>query len=360
MSGVRSVLLVLHRAARAGTEFHALWLAQGLRARGWEVSLCVSEGGALLDSFRAVGVSMHRIPRRLGFDPVYVARLAGLARRLRPDVLHAHSGRLAILAGRLAGVPACIETRHGLGAGELALTARALRREARRCRRSHLTLTVSGVDQDRLVSAGLAPSRVRWIPNGIPPGGLRCAPARSETVRLGFLGRLTEQKDPLFLIPLAQELDRRMPGRWSLAVAGDGPLRSELERGLRAPAARLLGEIDGPTSLLGEIDFLCLPSLWEGQPLGVLEAMAAGVIVVARAIPTLAELLGGIPPAGLLLPPDPSVWGAEIASLATDAARRARMIDEASARVRAGHDLGRMVERIEAAYLETLAAGGRR
>ena len=289
-----------------------------------------------------------------------MGRVARLARRVRADVLHAHSGRLAILAGILAGVRARIETRHGLRWDETNMSPRGLRGEARRCRFADLTLTVSRVDRERLVEAGLDPGRVLWVPNGIPPIVSRRPRSEAAVLRLGFLGRLSPQKDPLFLIPLARELDRRMPGRWSLTVAGDGPLRAALERGLPSPAARTLGEIDGPASLLAEIDLLCVPSLWEGQPLSVLEAMASGVIVAAREIPTLVELLGGTPPAGLLLPPDATVWGAAIASLAEDGERRALLRDEASARVRAEHGLERMVGRIEEAYLERLAVRGRR
>jgi glycosyltransferase involved in cell wall biosynthesis len=359
MSAPGTVLLVLHRGARAGTEFHALWLAQGLRKRGWSVALAVSEDGPILDLFRDAGVSVHRVPRRRGTDLIYIASLARLAARLGADVIHAHSGRLPMLAARLAGVPARIETRHGLGAPEESVSPRLARAEARRCRMAQLTITVSRVDRERLIAGGLDPERIRCIPNGIPSTTVRRSAATAGALRLGFLGRLTEQKDPLFLIPLAGALDRRLPGRWSLAIAGDGPLRARLEAGLRSPNARFLGEIPGPASLFKQIDLLCVPSAWEGQPLGVLEAMAAGVLIAARDIPTLKELLGGPPEAGMVLPNDPTAWVEEIASLATDLARQEMLRDNARARVLGEHGLDRMIERIESAYRDALAAAGR-
>ncbi len=359
MSAPETALLVLHRGARAGTEFHALWLAQGLRKRGWDVALAVSEDGPILDLFRDASVSVHRIPRRRGMDFVYIASLARLAARLGAEVMHAHSGRLPMLAARLAGVPARIETRHGLGAPEDSVSPGRARAEARRCRMAQMTITVSRVDRERLIAGGLEPERIRCIPNGIPSASVGRGVAIPGMVRLGFLGRLTEQKDPLFLIPLAGELDRRLPGRWSLAIAGDGPLRARLEAGFRSPNVQFLGEIPGPASLFAQIDILCVPSAWEGQPLGVLEAMAAGVLVVARDIPTLKELLGGPPGAGVVLPGDPKAWADEIISLSTDLARQEMLQGNARARILDEHGLDRMIERIESAYRDALAAAGR-
>jgi glycosyltransferase involved in cell wall biosynthesis len=359
MSDSRRVLLILHRGALAGTEFHALWLAQGLHGRGWNVALSVSEDGPILGSFRVAGIPVHRIRRRWGTDPAYLIALAALARRHRADVLHAHSGRLPILSGRLVGVPVCVETRHGLGSREEPPSVNHWRAEARRCRMADLTLTVSRIDRERLIAGGLDPERVRHVPNGIPALEMHRAPGVPGMIRLGFLGRLAPQKDPLFLIPLAAELDRRIPGRWSLAVAGGGPLRIPLEEGLRTRNVRFLGEIPGPAKLLAEIDVLLAPSVSEGQSIGVLQAMAASVAVVGRNIPTLAEMLGGSPAAGVLLPVDPATWAAEIVALASDAPRREALCEEARLRIRSEHGVDRMVERIEVAYRETLAAKGR-
>lgn len=350
------VLMVMHRGARAGTEFHVFWLARSLMWRGWKVDLAVSQGGPLLDEFRDLGVGVHLVPRLGRIDPAYVVRLARLARRSGAHVLHAHSGRLPVLAGRLAKVPRTIETRHGLGWNEDELTARRLRAEARRCRAADRTITVSRVDRERLIAGGLAPQRVYYIPNGIPKPEEVSVRGPIDRIRVGFLGRLAAQKDPLFLAAIAQDLDRRCPGAWTMTIAGDGPLRGALEHALRSHPVRFLGETPGSSTLFREIDLLCVPSAWEGQPIGVLEAMAAGVPVLARNIPTLAELVGGDPPAGILLPPAPAAWAEAIVSLSGDAGRRKAVLEQARQRVQANHGLEGVAARVDALYRQAMAA----
>ena len=137
-------------------------------------------------------------------------------------------------------------------------------------------------------------------------------------------------------------------------------MRERLRRGLQYPGVHWLGETTGPEPLLGRIDMLCMPSSWEGQPLAALEAMAAGVLVVASDIPSLAELLGGAPAAGLTLATDPALWAAQIAALAADTAGQDSRRAEALRRVREEHRLDQMLDRIESAYGDALAAAGRR
>ncbi len=220
-----------------------------------------------------------------------------------------------------------IETRHGLGRIGDPPTRRRLRREARICRLAHRTVTVSESDRRLLVEAGLPERRVVCIPNGVPePEGKWDLASRSSgapgTIRLGFLGRLSPEKNPRFLIELARRLDERAPDRWQLWIAGDGPQRSEIESGLAGLGGRKpvvwLGETEGPDPLLREVDLLLVPSRREGQPLAVLEAMARGIPVIARDVPGLREVIGGCPPAGILPGDDPAEWARAILGLADD------------------------------------------
>ena len=356
------VLFVLHRGGRAGTERHVLWLAKGLRERGWSVHLAVSDDGPILPEFLDAGVTVHRVARRGATDPAYPCILARLARSLAADVLHAHSGRTAALAGRIAGVPRIVETRHGLGPKPRAAI------EARLCRLAHHTLTVCESDRARLIAGGLEPTRVTAVPNGIPiPPAVPDVPISSSSprseadpIRLGFLGRLTAQKNPLFLADVALSLERRAPGRWTLAIAGDGPLRGDLERRLTEAGCvrgvRWLGETCGPAALLAACDYLCLPSVWEGQPLAVLEAMAVGVLPITNPLPSLVELLGGVgggESAGVLLALDAAEWAGELISLHESPARRMAMAGEARRRIEEEHEIAPMVNRIEEIYRAT-------
>jgi glycosyltransferase involved in cell wall biosynthesis len=295
-------------------------------------------------------------------DVAYVARMVRLARRWRPGVLHAHSGRVAALAGRIAGIPAIVETRHGLGPGAEPPDKRLLRRQARICRLAHRTIAVSRTDRARLMSAGLSPRRIVHIPNGIAqdPDAARegSRAARDCAVRLGYVGRLSPEKNPLFLAGIAAELDREIPGRWTLAIAGEGPLRASLASSMSPwpEAVRMLGEVAETRSLLRDLDILLVPSVREGQPLSVLEAMQAGVVPLVSDLPALRELLGGEPPAGRLLPARASAWAQAIRFLLEHPQQRDVLAAEARLRVARDHDLETMVERVEQVYRDCLCA----
>jgi glycosyltransferase involved in cell wall biosynthesis len=364
------VLFVLHRGARAGTETHVLWLAAELRSRGWDVSLAVSEPGPILAKFREAGADVHLVPRRAGNDPLYIRSLARLVRALAPDIVHAHSGRVAAFAARLARAPAILETRHGLGFRPRLAT------EARLCRLAHHTLTVCESDRARLIRGGLPPARVTAVPNGLrlPPEKGPASPLSSATqpnatrpdpakLRLGFLGRMTVQKNPLFLAEIARGVEKLVPGRWSMTVGGDGPKREDLERRFRshsipASAIHWMGETDGPDMVLERSDFLCLPSVWEGQPLSALEAMATGVIPVAAPLACLQELLGGESPAGLLIDLDARAWVSELLAMHANPARFDAVAREGRDRVERDHRISSMADRIEGVYRDVFASRG--
>ena len=195
--------------------------------------------------------------------------------------------------------------------------------------------------------------RVFVVPNGV--GEAYFMPVREqrpddgEPLRLLFVGRLGAQKNVARLLD-AMSLLRR-PVR--LRVVGDGELRGQLE----AQAARLgLTGVEFSGGLLGEelvaayagADAFVLPSDREGMPLVVLEAMAAGLPVVATAVPGTAELLDGI---GLLAEPEPAALAAAIDTLAGDPQLRGRLARR-SAEAARGYSWDAVAARVEQVYAE--------
>ena len=305
------VLHISHSLRTGGLERIVWDLASGGGEHGFRCEAAVlAEEGAVGRSLRASGVVCHRLGKRPGLDWRVVWRLAGLVRRRAIDLLHAHNegaGLYAGLAGRLVRRPV-VTTRHGLSFGGSRYN-RWLRRAAGLL--SSRTVCVGrsvlelAREQDRL-----PPSRLRLIYNGVDTARFRPDPQARRRVRreLGLgdepvlisVGRLAPEKDQGLLLLAAAVLEGV-----TLLVVGEGPLRPRLER-LAAELGvgervRFLGERDDVEHLLAAAEVFVLSSRSEGVPKAVLEAMAAGLPVVATAVGGVPEVVvpGGT---GLLVP----------------------------------------------------------
>jgi glycosyltransferase involved in cell wall biosynthesis len=112
---------------------------------------------------------------------------------------------------------------------------------------------------------------------------------------VAFVGRLSPEKAPEVLLRALRGTATR------ILVAGEGPLREALAAEADPEQVRFLGFLSDVRPVLAAADVLALPSRTEGLPMAVLEAMAAGLPVVASAVGSLPEVLGE--GAGLLVPP---------------------------------------------------------
>src|SRR5262249_33102079 len=140
---------------------------------------------------------------------------------------------------------------------------------------------------------------------------------------VAFVGRLSREKAPEVLL-------RAVKGTGTqVLVAGEGPLRPALEAEANPAQVRFLGFLPDVGPVLAAADGLALPSRTEGLPMAVLEAMAAGVPVVASAVGSLPEVLGE--GAGMLVPPGDaealrraleSLWAPRTRESLASAARR--------------------------------------
>ena len=200
-----------------------------------------------------------------------------------------------------------------------------------------------------------ASAKVTTIRNGVEPGGRPSSDDKRrelglDGILIGAVGRLDRQKGFATLIEAMARL-KETPAR--CAILGDGPERARLEalirrRGLER-TVRLLGEQDA-APWLPAFDVFCLPSLWEGLPNSLLEAMALGLPVVASGV-------DGVPEAvtdgkdGLLVPPEDSdALAAALGALTNDAGRRAALGAAAKATAGERFTSARMIAEYESAY----------
>lgn len=388
MSGSpRTIVQVSPARSFGGAEQVLLAQAAGLRERGWRpVVLHEDRPGLerLSGGARERGIPVQAVRRVEGRWPwrttVDVARRL---RSIRPAAVQAHlgwpgAGIAALLGAVLAGVPTIVVTIHLW----LPPTRRTRWWHRLLARRIAGYVAVSEGVADRIeVDLGIDRRRIHVVPNGIDvewfatdrdagPGEARPDGARPGGTRGGGPGRsvvggravvatiaqLRPQKRLDLLVEAAVDLPEV-----SFIVAGDGPERAALEaraerRGV-ADRVRFVGFREDVRPILDAADIVVLPSDAEGLPLSLLEAMAAGVAVVATDVPGTREIVSdGV--TGLLVPSgDARALASAIARLVADDGLRATLGAAGREAVRGSHDVGTMVERL-AAVLEALVGSG--
>jgi len=257
---------------------------------------------ALTAAAGRMGIAAARVDAPGRLSPSAVRPLLRLA---RGGLLHAHDYKslvLALVAGALARIPV-VATFHG-DTGHLARVV-VYERLARRAARFTVAVAATSGPLADAIRAAAPRIPVHLIPNGIavrPPPTCSERDAARELLGLpagapvvAFVGRLSKEKAPEVLL-------RAVHGTGlQLLVAGEGPLRRALEAEADPMQARFLGFLPDVGPVLAAADMLALPSRTEGLPMAVLEAMAAGVPVVASAVGSLPEVLGE--GAGVLVPP---------------------------------------------------------
>lgn len=333
--------------------------------------VCIRERGVLADELEKAGVPVEVCPLRSRLSPLGIRRLAALMRRWKIDIVHAHMYRSSVpatIAARLAKVPVVIAQVHNMATWE---TARQRRLDRFLCRwRSAVVAVSESVRQDIIENLSLAPEKVRVVYNGIEierfdDPSLR-EPARAalglgpKDVAIIYHGRLVAQKNPEALVKIACEIGRRHRDVVVL-VAGDGPRRADLERLAAEKGAtkhiRFLGRREDIPALLQASDIYALPSLKEGFSNALLEAMAAGLPVVATDVGGNAEAVehgrsGWIVPAR-----DDGQFLSAVADLVDHPQERARMAAEAKNRARV-FSLENMVRNVEALYTDLAREAG--
>jgi glycosyltransferase involved in cell wall biosynthesis len=305
------VFLMINTFETGGSERQFTVLVQNLTPPQFQTHLgCVSRRGPLAHNFPdaaqfALGGSLY------GWQSLRT-RL-NLSRHLRHhQVQVAHSfdfytNLTLIPAAKLARVPVVIGSHRQLG--DL-MTPAQFRAQAVVFRWCDAVVCNSQAAADRLIATGLSPNKIAIIGNALPAAAFSAAPAalpkRPGVARVGMVARMNHRyKNHSGFLRIAAQIHQRMPDVEFLLV-GDGPLRQELEReaatlGLGASAI-FLGDRQDMPAILASLDVAILTSDSESLSNVILEAMAAGLPVVAYGVGGNSELLshqrGAVIPAG--------------------------------------------------------------
>jgi glycosyltransferase involved in cell wall biosynthesis len=357
-------ILMLTQPTDGGVFQHVSLLCEGLAARGH-----VPVVAAPLDR-RPPGLDAELVPLEMtravspAADARAVAAAARAVRRVRPALVHAHSSKAGAV-GRLAR-PAfprtpLVYTPHGYAfAGHFeSERERSRYRAVERALAPLASLVLCVCEAERRLAASVGPERrTRVVHNGVPMP--RPAPVHPTVERLRergpVVGMVTLLRPGKGLETLVDALPGLLAGHpsASVVVAGSGPDREQIEARARergvAGALHLIGETAGPMPLLAGADLFLSASWAESFPLNVLEAMAAGLPVVATDVGGTAEaVVDGV--TGLVIPArDPAALAAALADLLADPGRRAGLGDAGRRRARERFTVDLMLDGTAAVY----------
>ena len=308
----RRIALIAESLERAGTPKQLTLLAAGLPRDAFDVHvLALERGGAYESTLSAAGIPVTIIGQRGWADPIGCGRLLRTLKRLRPDVVHTW-GKTANFCGRstalAAGVKTLLASEQGIDpqkSGPRWMIDRWL------AKRTARIVAVSPHVRDFYVAGGLPAEKFDVISNGVPlvSGTIATASSSDAPHRSALLAELGLSPDARLIVSLgalkqhkrlkdliwATELLRNIRDDFHLLIVGDGPQREALLRYRNLVQLRdrvhFLGPRDDAAAILTQSDLLWLSSAYEGQPNSVMEALAAGVPVVATDIPGVRELV---------------------------------------------------------------------
>jgi glycosyltransferase involved in cell wall biosynthesis len=352
-----------------GAQIHVRDLASRLCRDGHEAAVVGGTGGILSEQLEALGVPFFEIPA-LSRDAHGMSDLRALSQlraalaEFEPQLVSAHSskaGVLARLAARSLGIPALF-TAHGWAftEGVPALQrfgARWIERGASTL--AQLIILVSDYDRRIAISSSVGgEEKLRVVHNGMPDVSLEQR-ARPEVAppRMMMIGRFAAQKDHETLFrALAQLRD----GDWSLDLVGDGPLRSNAEAlvaelGLEDRVS-FLGIRTDVSSLLATAQIYVLSSRWEGLPRSIIEAMRAGLPVVASDVGGVAELVEDAATGCLVPRGDVDAFATRLGELLGSPELRLLLGKQGRMRYETEFTFERMYERTLGSYREVIEA----
>jgi glycosyltransferase involved in cell wall biosynthesis len=356
-----TVVLHVLEALEGGTARHVTDLVRHVGDVTHHVAVPPRRVGGMTDTLAvpamdAAGATVHRLDmRRMPLSPRNAAALAGLHRlvsRVRPDIVHGHSAiggalaRMATVDGRARRV----YTPNGLHPSVLALNVE----------RGLGALTdrwIAVAPSEAAVAAvrGIAsPERMVTIPNGIalttddgdggpPPVDIRhLLGLKADGPLIGFVGRMVAQKAPETVIEAAALVRRHRPDVAAVLI-GSGPREDAVrdlirERGLTG-SVHLIPYLARAALVMDQFDVLLLPSLYEGCPYTVLEAMRAGTPVVLSDAVGNRDLVVDGTTGRLVRPGHPEETAAGLLDVLNDPGAARRWVEAAQSLLGVRHDI---------------------
>ncbi len=361
---------VINNLNIGGAEKLLLTTTKRLDKKKYHITVCsMLQGGDLISEFESHGIRVYCLNMRSNKDIRGFFKLYRLFKTKSIDIVHTHLieadvyGRFAAIC---AGVPVILSTDHGVDGWRL--KRRRLKTRLRlflnriAANHSQGIIAVSTAVRNHLVNAEKIDSaRVYLIRNGIelPKKNHFSTPMNGRLARIGCVARLSPEKGVDHLLRAFALAQQENPDL-ELQIAGDGPQRPALEQLVcklnLASKVFFHGWIPDVRAFLNQIDFFVLPSLQEGLPLALLEAMAEHKPVVATRVGGVPEVIeDGI--SGILVEPaDVTALSQGILALAKNPALRQAMAKMAYEKMAQRFDIDSSIQELQRLYESLLQA----
>lgn len=328
------ILQVLPYFCFGGAEIMCENLTCALKEQGNEVTVvCLYDRRTpISERMEQAGIRILFLDKKPGLDVSMVPKLVRIMKREKPDVVHTHLDviKYAALAAALSGVKTCVHTVHTLAEREAEGPAQKIINKTYFRLGWSLPVALSPEVRDSIAAFyGLDRETIPVIYNGIDLS--RCVPKESysagETVTILHVGRFDVPKNHAGLLRAFQKLHEDRP-QCRLQMVGDGDLRKDMEALAEELGISQWVQFCGMQAdvhpYLQNADLFVLPSIYEGNPMSIIEAMATGLPIAASAVGGIPDMLQNGESA-LLVPCDTDAVADACKALIDDEALRARL-----------------------------------
>jgi len=370
--GKIKILEVINEAAIGGGQKHLFLLARGLNKEKFDVIVASSGKGPLREELMREEIKYVslKMKRKLNFFTIF--KIARLIKKEEIDILHTHggiAGFTARLGGIIGNVRIIVHTLHGihyLNYKNRLLKWICILLESLFSMFTDAVIFVSDSDMQKARRFKLAKERkIHVIKNGIDFSEFnkkvdvlvkkKALGLDSTCPIVGTIARLHRQKGHIHLLKAVKRIIRVKPETRFLIV-GDGPLRDSLvyykEKLGIGNNVIFLGERKDVPELLQVIDIFVLPSLWEGFPITLLEAMASGTAVIATNVDGNKEIVEDKKTGLLVNPGNPEVLSSAICKLLGNRNYCSKLALQGKRELLNKFGVSRMVKKTEALYVK--------
>lgn len=360
------VLHTIRQGKIGGGETHVINLIEQLQEKHFESFLLAFTDGPMVEKMRARGIKTFVVETERPFDFTKWSQVENILIENKIDIVHAHGTRAnsnSFYSARKCKIP-LIYTVHGWSFHpDQSFLIKKIRlfSESQLIKMSDLTICVSNnnlvdgrshfnIDRAKVIRSGIDLEKYNFQLN---MSDLRKEFHVDESfILVGYIVRMTKQKDPFTLIRAISLIPEELNIRF--LVVGEGDLKDQtlaLAKQLNVYHRLIFKDFrEDVPALLKAIDIYCLPSLWEGLPIGLLEAMAMKKAVIATEIDGTKEVIEHMKN-GILVPvSSPQTLADAIIMLASDSKLSNSLGENAFQTIKGDYDNGTMTKQIEDIY----------